>query len=457
MTLKENPIVEYFSSVRFALLIIPLLIVVSITGTIIPQGQPLGFYMEKYGHANGVIIEILELSNIYSSIWFETLLVLLCLNLIVCSLDRIPQVIKLIKKDNLNADPAKLLRNKEKLLFTANTDQKSAITAIYAVLDQKKWRLQTRHYSDYTLLFTEKCAWSRLGAYLVHTSILIIVLGALVGSYLGFKAFVFVPEGDRTSAIHQSDDNQSEIPLPFTLQCDAFDIDYYPNGMPKEYRSDLVIFEGNKEIMKKRITVNDPLTYSGLTFFQSSYQPIPEQYIIELKKKTIAKEQDKSRNIKQSFFVTSQKKQEWQDQQVRFEMVETGDDGHGHGPYKIWFDDGMENPAQIVVEDKKTASVTRGEVTYDIMVKQRFATGLQVVKDPGVWLVYSGFFLMLLGLYVAFFMSHRRLWISIQETGEFLTIILSGSANKNQAGFSKTLEKIATSLLNEKSLELRRI
>lgn len=456
MTLKENPIVEYFSSVRFALLIIPLLIVVSITGTIIPQGQPLGFYMEKYGHANGVIIEILELSNIYSSIWFETLLVLLCLNLIVCSLDRIPQVIKLIKKDNLNADPAKLLRNKEKLLFTANTDQKSAITAIYAVLDQKKWRLQTRHYSDYTLLFAEKCAWSRLGAYLVHTSILIIVLGALVGSYFGFKAFVFVPEGDRTSAIHQSDDNQSEIPLHFTLQCDAFDIDYYPNGMPKEYRSDLVIFEDNKEIMKKRITVNDPLTYSGLTFFQSSYQPIPEQYIIELKK-TIAKEQDKSRNIKQSFFVTSQKKQEWQDQQVRFEMVETGDDGHGHGPYKIWFDDGMENPAQIVVEDKKTASVTRGEVTYDIMVKQRFATGLQVVKDPGVWLVYSGFFLMLLGLYVAFFMSHRRLWISIQETGEFLTIILSGSANKNQAGFSKTLEKIATSLLNEKSLELRRI
>lgn len=452
MNFKTNPIVDYFSSVRFALLIIPLIIVASIIGTLIPQGQPLGFYIEQYGQVNAVIMEILGFSNTYSSIWFKSLLLLLCLNLIICSLERIPQVLKFITKDNLSADTAKLMRSKDKILFIANVDKQSAATTICAVLNQNKWRPRSRHSSDFILLFAEKCAWSRLGAYLVHVSILLIVLGALVGSYFGFKAFIFVPEGDRTSEIFRSDDKQSKIPLPFTLQCDAFDIEYYPNGMPKEYRSDLVVFAGDKAVMKKRITVNDPLTYSGLTFFQSSYQPVSDQYVVELKKERIG-----DKGNKRVFLVEPRTKQDWKEEQVRFGILGTGADGHGHGPYKLWFDDEEGEPAQLLIEDKKVFTVERGANSYQLTIKQRYATGLQVVKDPGVWLVYIGFGFMLFGLYAAFFMSHRRLWISIQEAGASSTIILCGSSNKNQAAFSKTLEDIAAALLNEKSLELRRM
>lgn len=81
MTFKENPVVQFFSSVRLAIFIITLLVVTSIIGTIIPQGQPFDIYIEKYGKANAIIMEILGFSNMYTSIWFELLLLLLCLNL----------------------------------------------------------------------------------------------------------------------------------------------------------------------------------------------------------------------------------------------------------------------------------------------------------------------------------------------------------------------------------------
>lgn len=457
MTFKDNSIVKLFSSVRFAILIISLIVLASIIGTIIPQGQSLGFYAAKYGQENAVIMEILGFSNMYSSIWFQALLLILCNNLVICSLDRIPQVLSFMRKDNLSANIAKLMRNKVKIVLTSKKDRQLAETAVQAVLEQKNWKVRTKRNTDYLLIFSEKHAWSRLGAYLVHISILVIFLGAFIGSSFGFKASVMVPEGETATAIYSRNDEQTPIPLPFKLRCDAFDIEYYDNGMPKEYRSDLVALEDDKEVMKKRITVNDPLNYAGLTFYQSSYEPMEDQYVVEASTQSIAKEKNRLNMVNQKFYAKPRKRQALQDKQLHFEILETGADGHGHGPYKIWFDDEMGEPVQFFAEDKKLVTIERGELSYSFTIKQRYATGLQVVKDPGVWIVYAGFGLLLFGMYVAFFMSHRRLWIAIQETGANLTIILSGSSNKNQAGFSKTLDDIATGLLNEKTLELRRM
>jgi cytochrome c biogenesis protein len=402
-------------------------------------------------------MEILGLSNTYTSIWFKFLLFILCLNLVVCSVDRIPQVLKFIKKDNLSADMAKLRRNKDKILFTTKCDKQTVETAVHAVLNRKSWKMRSRRHADFLLLFSQKCAWSRLGAYLVHISILVIILGAVIGSTFGFKAFVMVPEGGTTDTVTSQKDEQIQIPLPFKLRCDAFDIENYANGMPKEYRSDLVALEDGKEVMKKRITVNDPFTYSGLTFYQSSYEPISNQYTVQFTKQSAAEEKNQQSGIEEKFYVKAKIKNAGKDNQVRFEIVGTGFDGHGHGPYKIWFDDDLGEPVQFVAEDKKPVNIQRGDTSYGFMIKQRFATGLQVAKDPGVWIVYAGFALMLLGMYTAFFMSHRRLWLAIQETGANVTLILCGSSNKNQAGLTKTLEDIAHGLLNEKTLELRRM
>ncbi len=79
-----------------------------------------------------------------------------------------------------------------------------------------------------------------------------------------------------------------------------------------------------------------------------------------------------------------------------------------------------------------------------------YATGLQVAKDPGVWWVYAGCGLMLFGLYVAFFMSHRRIWLLVANSKEGAEIIVAGSANKNRPGFEKMFDNLASELEQSK-------
>jgi cytochrome c biogenesis protein len=74
-------------------------------------------------------------------------------------------------------------------------------------------------------------------------------------------------------------------------------------------------------------------------------------------------------------------------------------------------------------------------------VTSREYTGLQVTKDPGVWVVWIGSGLMIFGLIVSFFFSHQRVWVRIPKDfgGE---IVLAGSANKNRVAFEKTFGQL---------------
>jgi cytochrome c biogenesis protein len=71
-----------------------------------------------------------------------------------------------------------------------------------------------------------------------------------------------------------------------------------------------------------------------------------------------------------------------------------------------------------------------------------YATGLQVAKDPGVWLVYLGCGLMLLGLYMAFFLTHKRIWLYKHVDAGGTTLNLGGSSNKNKPAFAKLFDQL---------------
>jgi cytochrome c biogenesis protein len=73
-------------------------------------------------------------------------------------------------------------------------------------------------------------------------------------------------------------------------------------------------------------------------------------------------------------------------------------------------------------------------------------TGLQVRKDPGVWLVYLGCLIMAIGLYIAFFMSHARVWILMKEEKNTTRLFISSSTNKNRIAFDQKLDKLVKEL-----------
>ena len=69
-------------------------------------------------------------------------------------------------------------------------------------------------------------------------------------------------------------------------------------------------------------------------------------------------------------------------------------------------------------------------------------TGLQVVYDPGVWVIWTGCTLMVIGLYMAFFVSHRRVWARLEEKDGKVQLLLAGSASKNRDGFAEEFKRL---------------
>jgi len=74
-------------------------------------------------------------------------------------------------------------------------------------------------------------------------------------------------------------------------------------------------------------------------------------------------------------------------------------------------------------------------------------TGLQVARDPGVGIVWVGCGLMILGIVMAFFLSHRRVWLRLSKGADGrLEVSLAGVANRNRLAFEKAFGKIRDGL-----------
>ena len=81
-------------------------------------------------------------------------------------------------------------------------------------------------------------------------------------------------------------------------------------------------------------------------------------------------------------------------------------------------------------------------------VKTKYYTGLQVNKDPGVPMVWLGCFAMVLGFLMTFFMSHRKTWVQVSEKRDEIKISVAGTANKDQVGLKRHLERLTNDLRN---------
>uniref|UniRef100_UPI0040562E62 cytochrome c biogenesis protein ResB n=1 Tax=Candidatus Electrothrix sp. TaxID=2170559 RepID=UPI0040562E62 len=450
---SKNPIWAFLASVKLALLLIALLASTSIIGTVIEQNQTPEHYVQHRGEAVASVIQALNLGDMYNSTWFLCLLGAFSLNLIVCSLDRIPTVIKIVRKDNLATNPDRLAKMKlskeEKIPGTLETAKKE----VMQYLHEKGWKTDSRDKEYGTLFFSQKGPWTRYGVYVVHLSILIILLGAVIGSptvatkildnrEFAFKGGISLPETAQSDFIFSYAD-EKKIPLGFTVRCNYFDIHYYPGtSMPKDYLSSLTVIEDGKEVLTTTIEVNKPLIYKGITFYQSSYNQIGAA-IIKLR-------ETNSGNVHvfpvdpQNYSVTNTWQEGETDAMIRIQSARQTQmpNGQASTEMKIWLMDSDGPPSMFPLMYGSPVIVERPNAKYELTIGPHFATGLQVAKDPGVWWVYTGCALMLIGLYMAFFMSHRKVWAHVYERDGQPMVLFAGHANKNTLGFSKTFSSL---------------
>lgn len=458
---------EFLASVKLAIVMFACIALTSIIGTILEQrGDPqnnLDILTRLFGESLAPtlfrISEKLGFFDMYHSWWFIALLIIFSVNLIICSIDRLPRIWKLATEPigPLSGDSLRKMPIKREFTLPGKPERVRETTR-EALKKIGLLGTETKEDGEYRF-FSQRGGFSRLGVFLTHFSILVILIGAIIGLRFGFKASLNLPEGAVSSVAFTGDGKQ--VPLGFAIRCDNFAVDFYGNSdMPKEYRSWLTIFENGIEVMKKSIAVNDPLTYRGITFYQSSYGIVPGSlgrgiFVFN------AVTKDGSRSpiyprIGESFQIPGGS--------VSARVVDFSPalrfDEHGHA---FTYANQMNNPAAFVEFSDGTNSFSRWILkrhpgTWQLPDGSRleFAdywgvefTGLQVRKDPGVWVVYAGCIAMSVGLFIALFLSHRKLWITLAEEKNATRVIVGATAHKNRAAFERKIDRLSA-LLGQK-------
>jgi cytochrome c biogenesis protein len=74
------------------------------------------------------------------------------------------------------------------------------------------------------------------------------------------------------------------------------------------------------------------------------------------------------------------------------------------------------------------------------------ASGLQVTRSGGTAVVYTGFALLVIGIFVMFYTSHRRLWIWLANEEGATRMVLAGSSSRQPLEFSGEFVELRTAV-----------
>ncbi|MCD6292834.1 MAG: cytochrome c biogenesis protein ResB, partial [Deltaproteobacteria bacterium] len=266
----------------------------------------------------------------------------------------------------------------------------------------------------------------------------------IIGSLFGIKGFANIPEGEKVNSFYTYGDSRVPVALGFSVEYRKFEVEFYDTGGPKEYSSDLVIYDKGKLVKEKIIEVNHPISYQGFTFYQSSYGAYGGFVELELNFRTTGMVLPLKLEVGQPLRLPENwgwiEVLKFNENYMRMgpSVLVLRDPGNGVKPYQFWV---FQRFPDFGKENGKAA-----EFCTFKNIEQRYYTGLQVNKDPGVWIVWIGCIMMILGLYVAFFMSHRRLWLRLArnpDKPEQLQLVMVGNANKNQPSFESEFKELS--------------
>ncbi len=432
---------------KTAIVILLSLAVTSIIGTVIPQNKNPTEYLQAFGEFLYRLFDVFDFFDMYGSWWFQLLIVLLTINIVICSIDRLSSTWKIIF---VKVPSFKLSRFKSISFRKEFSDNRSPseLQSIYERAVSKGFGYVRVEQADRGYcIFAEKWRWTRFGVYIVHLSVVLLLLGSLIGSIFGFDGYVNIQEGENVEKVRVRNSIEPQK-LGFLIQCDDFNVTYYESGTPKEYRSSLTIIEQGKSILKKDITVNDPLRYKGINIFQSSFGEVPPNKItIQIINNDSGMSYNEKLNIGKPFDLP--------EDMGRLEIKGSTDSTNFKGvdlreAFVGVFEPKDGKPVEIILPLRYPDfdKMRKGDQVFSVSGYDKiYYTGLQVTKDPGVWIVYSGFILMILGCIVTFFMSHQRICVEVTENGPKTDISVSGYANKNKLGIENKVSGIAKHLM----------
>ena len=294
------------STMRFAITMLCFIGIASVIGTILKQNEPYENYIIKFGQFWFEFFEAMGLYNVYQALWFLLILLFLIISTSFCVSRNSPKILKEYKKFQLNAREKSLSSFKHSYQIPVKEFNASKLEKF---LLKNKFRLKQNINKDGSLIISAKKGdFQKLGYIFTHLAIIIISVGGLMDGNLvlkmqeltgskqiiyedlalndipdtgklttsnfSYRAQMLLREGEKQSvAVLKAKEGYFIQDLPFVVGLNDFRIEHYSTGQPKSFESDLIVEDkATGQLVKKTIDVNNPLTFNGITIYQSSFE-----------------------------------------------------------------------------------------------------------------------------------------------------------------------------------------
>lgn len=465
---------NFFSSVKVGVSLIIILLVVASIGTIFPQefyvsaGTDLEralYYETNYGSL-GKLYYQLGLADLYSSWWFQVLVGMLAISIIVASIDRGLPLHKSLKNQRVKRHES-FMKRQRIIAEGAITEGNSSETL--AKVEEKMKKLNYKVKRDGNALLFEKGRFARYGPYINHVGLIIFLVGVMLHQIPGIYVddSMWIREGE-TRAIPGMDGyflkNEEFIFETHDNDPTTAQIQQGVNAVAKNYQTNVLLYKQSEDALPGQtdnlelvqdysIRVNHPLKHDGYAIYQMDFR------LNELKEMTFTLTNLETGEAlgEVAIDLRNPQKEYIIDDNTKVKLM-------GYFPDFSGFNDEGEpqtatpnpnNPAFIF--NMITPDRPDGEISFvaiqqtvpagDNKYKMEFTSvetvnmsGLTIRKDSTIPILFVGGFIFLLGVAIGSYWNHRRLWIEQLEDGR---IRLAAHTNKNWFGMKKDLDAVS--------------
>lgn len=385
------------------------------------------------------VMDKLGLFNVFSSIPFLVLMVLLALSIAGCTIHRLPLLWRTAFHPHTKVTAQFFEHARLNRALSSPLTPDEAVEVVRADLRSRRFRIIEDGRGPGRNLYTDQWHLAPFGTAVAHLAFIVIMAGFLVSSLTGFRNDQFTLTVGRPTPVGHG--------TGLVAQAESFSDTYWENGTPKDYVTDLVLTRDGQQVARQEVRVNEPLTVDRVTFHQAYFGIAAVMKITDADGKSLFHDGVPL---------------EWNTQEgaVRYGMLDVpGHDlelfviGSGSGQGTSGVDPGQmrievyrsgdQTPAGTAVLDQGGRVDVEG-LTFAFEREQQF-TGLLVKHDPGAGIVWLGFFLLTIGTCATLFFRHHRIWVRATAEGDGSLIQLA-SPDRADAAFARRFAELGDRL-----------
>lgn len=261
-----------FTNVRFAILLLAILTVVSLAGVLVPQMPAnvkgdvaleqtwLDMQHGNFGFLTGGMNAI-GFFEVFSQRWFTLLLATTVVSTGAYIVSRFPGIWVNIRRPRTRVPDRYFEMAPHRLQLEQAVDPNQLERALRA----SRYKVARSQEDGATYLFADRFQYAQLGTLLTHAAIIVFILSAVVQRIDAYNSPLFLGEGSTLPVFSVSNPNQMQVTLENAIG------EFAPNGQPIDYGADLVIYERGTEAKRCSATVNTPCKFGGYRFMLASY------------------------------------------------------------------------------------------------------------------------------------------------------------------------------------------